>query len=260
MYTTDQTGRTMVIPSTPGRIVSMVPSQTELLHTLGLEEEVVGLTRFCIHPEEWRRTKTRIGGTKDADVQRIRSLQPDLVLANKEENRRETVSEIASFCPVWTSDVSDIPGALEMIRSLGVLLGRCSEADTLVDRLSPLSSLRMGTCSLRAAYLIWKEPWMTVGGDTFINDMMRCAGLANVFGDRKRYPETGIEEIASLKPDVVLLSSEPYPFSERHAGDFKNALPSTEVMLVDGEMFSWYGSRMLHAQDYLTRLRDKLQA
>jgi ABC-type Fe3+-hydroxamate transport system substrate-binding protein len=260
MHTTDQTGRTFEMSSTPRRIVSLVPSQTELLHTLGLEEEVVGITRFCIHPEEWRRTKTRVGGTKDADVERIRSLQPDIVIANKEENRRETVSEIASFCPVWTSDVSDIPGALDMIRSLGVLLGRASEADSLVERLHPLSSLRLGNGNLRAAYLIWKDPWMTVGGDTFIHDMMRCAGLSNVFGDRTRYPETGIDEIASLKPDVLLLSSEPYPFRERHAGELKNALPFTEVMLVDGEMFSWYGSRMLKGMDYLRRLRVNLHA
>lgn len=259
MPTNDQTGRAIELPSTPRRIVSLVPSQTELLHSLGLDEEVVGITRFCIHPEEWRRTKARIGGTKDVDVERIRALNPDLVIANKEENLRETVVETEAFCPVWTSDVSDIPGAMGMILSIGALLDREREARELTERLAPLMQMRMEPRILRAAYMIWKEPWMAAGGDTFIHDMMGCAGLSNVFAERDRYPSVSMEEIASLKPDLLLLSSEPYPFKERHIAECGSLLPGTSVLLVDGEMFSWYGSRMLKSIGYLQHLRQRLE-
>lgn len=257
MLTTDQTGFTMDAPSTPRRIVSLVPSQTELLYTLGLEEEVVGVTRFCIHPEAWRRSKTRVGGTKDADVSRIRSLQPDLVIANKEENLLETVSEIRTFCPVWTSDVSDIPQALDMILSIGRLVGRERESKELIDGLIPLSAMRLVPCRRRAAYLIWKDPWMAAGGDTFIHDMMRCAGLSNAFEHRSRYPSLTLDEMSETSPDLILLSSEPYPFRERHVEELKKSFPRTDVTLVDGEMFSWYGSRMLRSIPYLESLRER---
>lgn len=256
--TTDQTGQTMRLPSVPTRIVSLVPSQTELLHTLGLEEEVVGITRFCVHPDRWRRTKTRVGGTKDADVGRIRSLAPDLVIANREENLKETVEAIRPFCPVWTSDVSDIDGALDMIRSLGIVLDRKREAENLLERLEPLRGMRMGDCIRRAVYLIWKDPWMAAGGDTFISDMLRCAGLSNALGDRMRYPVVSIADLVSLKPDLLLLSSEPYPFRERHLAELEGRIPDAKVALVDGEMFSWYGSRMLSSIPYLSELKRSL--
>jgi ABC-type Fe3+-hydroxamate transport system substrate-binding protein len=257
MLTTDQTGFTLDAPSTPRRIVSLVPSQTELLHTLGLEDEVVGITRFCIHPETWRRGKTRIGGTKDADVSKIRSLQPDLVIANKEENLLETVSEIRSFCPVWTSDVCDIPGALDMVLSIGSLVGRERESKELVESLNPLSAMRLVPRRRRAVYLVWKDPWMAAGGDTFIHDMMRCAGLSNAFEDRSRYPSLTLDEMSATRSDLLLLSSEPYPFRERHVEELKKAFPHADVALVDGEMFSWYGSRMVRSIPYLDSLRER---
>ena len=258
MRTTDQTGETIELQGIPGRVVSLVPSQTELLFDLGLDREVVGVTRFCVHPEPWRRTKPRVGGTKDADAGRIRALDPDLVIANREENRRETVSDIRSFCPVWTSDVSDVPGAVDMIVSLGALLGREAEAGDIVRGLEPLMEMREGASNIRAAYLIWKDPWMAAGGDTFIHDMMRCAGLSNVFGGRQRYPTVTLADLESAGADLILLSSEPYPFRERHLSELAQLVPSAKPMLVDGEMFSWYGSRMLKAIPYLAGLRQIL--
>ncbi|NDC78264.1 MAG: cobalamin-binding protein [Chitinophagia bacterium] len=234
------------------RIVSLVPSQTELLHDLGLDAEVVGITRFCVHPPHWRRTKTRIGGTKDVRVERICSLAPDLVIANREENVKEQVEAIRSFCPVWTSDVNDLADATEMIRSVGRLTGReaaaGSMAQSIIDAFAASGSVEE---SIRTAYLIWRDPWMAAGGDTFIHDMMRRCGFSNVFADRPRYPVTTLSELSQAGVELVLLSSEPYPFRERDLEAVRRALPRTEVRLVDGEMFSWYGSRLRESARYL---------
>lgn len=237
------------------RIVSLVPSQTELLYDLGLEAEVVGITRFCVHPAHWHAGKPRIGGTKDVRVDRVRSLAPDLVIANREENVREQVEDIRAFCPVWTSDVDDLPGALDMIRSVGRLTGRAEAAGRMARSIEDaFASLGTPALRTRTAYLIWKDPWMAAGGGTFIHDMMRRCGFANVFGNRSRYPATSLEELAALDTRRVLLSSEPYPFRERDMEHIRKALPQAQVMGVDGEMFSWYGSRLLRSASYLAGL------
>ena len=253
---TDQTGQKITLNGPPQRIISLVPSQTELLYALGLDKETIGITRFCIHPERWYRTKTRIGGTKDLHIDKIRDLHPDLVIANKEENTREQVEEIRKFCPVWTSDVSKLTDALEMIRGIGQLTGKNDKANRLAGVIEAnLSTLSSEFKPCAAAYLIWKDPYMTVGGDTFINDMMKKCGLNNVFSHKLRYPEVTLEEIKAVSPNVVLLSSEPYPFREKHIETLERQLPGVKVCLADGEMFSWYGSRLLHSANYFRTLR-----
>jgi ABC-type Fe3+-hydroxamate transport system substrate-binding protein len=255
---TDQTGQKITLKGQPQRIISLVPSQTELLNDLGLDKETIGITRFCIHPESWYRTKTRIGGTKDLHIDKIRDLHPDLVIANKEENTRDQVEEIRKFCPVWTSDVSKLTDALEMIREIGQLTGKNDTANRLAAVISTdLSTLSNEFKPCSAAYLIWKDPYMTVGGDTFINDMMKKCGLRNVFSHKLRYPEVTVEEINAVSPNVVLLSSEPYPFREKHIETLERQLPGAKVYLADGEMFSWYGSRLLHSANYFRTLRAR---
>lgn len=250
----DPTGHSLSISTFPQRIISLVPSQTELLYDLQVGDRVIGITKFCIHPTEWFRCKTRVGGTKDPHLSIIRSLAPDLIIANKEENRKEDIEILQKEFPTYTTIVDTIEQGLEMIGTLGQLTGTVEKAGSIIHQIK--SSLPIQTASKNtAAYLIWKDPYMTVGGDTYIHDMMRIAGLENIFASHTRYPETDINVINELAPDYLLLSSEPYPFKEKHRQELQEALPKTKVMIVDGEMFSWYGSRMLQAGDYLKKLR-----
>lgn len=245
----------MVCHSTPKRIISLVPSQTELLADLGLENEIAGITKFCVHPETVFRTKTRIGGTKKLNFSQIESLNPDLILANKEENVKEQVEKLMKDYPVWISDVNDVDSALEMIKKLGAICGKADESSEMAAKIEKgFLDLKAGQ-KISVAYIIWQNPLMTVGGDTFIHDMLERSGFENVFKQKRRYPETTIEEIQSLEPDFVFLSSEPYPFKEKHKKQFlENDLKAT---LVDGEFFSWYGSRMLQAVPYFKELQSR---
>lgn len=260
---TDQTGRTISLESPPQRIISLVPSQTELLFDLGLDEQVVGVTKFCVHPPEWFHSKTRVGGTKKLHPDIIHQLQPDLIIANKEENVKEQVEECAKNYPVWVSDVNNLADAYEMIEQVGLITGKAEKSIEIVTSIkkefSPLRNMHSPTAggALRTCYLIWNDPYMTIGGDTFIDSMLEEAGFENVFKDQKRYPIVSIDDIINKKVDVLLLSSEPYPFKQKHIDQLQPLLPSTKIMLVDGEMFSWYGSHLLHAPRYFKELRKQ---
>lgn len=250
----DQMGRTITLEKTPGRIISTVPSQTEVLADLGLNDEVVGITKFCVHPEKWKDQKTIIGGTKNIDVGKVQELEPDLVIANKEENIEEKIDQISEFCPVWVSDVKDHDTAIAMIMSIARMTDKEEVGQNWVDRINDARAAIRPPSERSAAYMIWKNPWMTVGGDTFIHQMMATAGMVNVFKNKKRYPLTSLEELRSLAPDLILLSSEPFPFSTEHIKEVSEACPRSEVMIVDGEMFSWYGTRMKKGYEYLKGL------
>ena len=258
--TTDALGRPVRLAAPPRRIVSLVPSQTELLADLGLDDEVVGLTRFCVHPAGWKAAKTIIGGTKNVDVARVRGLAPDLVIANKEENVREQVEALAAVCPVYVTDVADVADALAMIRAVGALVGRPARAGRLADEIEagfdalPPAPPRPES----ALYLIWRDPWMTVGRDTIIADVMGRGGWTNAAADRDRYPVLTDDEVRALAPEVVLLSSEPYPFREKHVAEVQALVPGARVALVDGEAFSWYGSRLRRTPGVLGALRERL--
>lgn len=251
----DMMGRDVAFNYPPKRIVSVVPSQTELLADLGLHDEVVGITKFCIHPESWFRSKERIGGTKKLDIEKIKALQPDLIIANKEENEQEQIEELAKHFPVWISDIHNLPQALQMIQVVGQLTGTDGKANELVDEIvNGFTQLHTSTTAKRVAYFIWYNPWMSVGHDTFISNVIHTIGWKNVLSDKSRYPEITLEELKTYNPELVLLSSEPFPFKEKHIAEVKAALPDAEVKLVDGEMFSWYGSRLKEAVGYLQQL------
>ena len=260
---TDQLSRIITLPAwPPQRIVSLVPSQTELLFDLGLEAEVVGLTKFCIHPGVWFRTKTRIGGTKTLNGYKIEALRPDLIIGNKEENERSQIEALANLYPVWMSDVRTLKDAYDMILRVGKLTGKETEAQHLVQRIQAefAAALLPPNTGHRptAAYFIWRKPYMVAGGDTFIHEMLGVAGFENVFAAGNRYPEISLEELSRTQPEVILLSSEPYPFAPKHVETFRETCPHARVQLVDGEMFSWYGSRLLHAGKYFQQLRESL--
>lgn len=257
---TDMMGNTLELNFPPKRIVSLVPSQTELLFDLGLGEEVVGITKFCVHPQQWWRNKLRVGGTKQLQVDKILALNPDLVIANKEENTQAEIEFLATQVPVWVSDISNIAQAMEMIRAVGELVDKNAVAASILHEIqSGFAALKPANQPKRVAYFIWKNPWMTIGNDTFIHSMIEHIGWENVYAHKRRYPETTLEELQELTPEIILLSSEPYPFKEKHIAELQAVLSNSQVLLVDGEMFSWYGSRMKHACNYFstTFLLDK---
>lgn len=260
----DQMGRTINIQWPPQRIVSLVPSLSELLWDLGMENQLVGITKFCIHPEQMYRSLPRVGGTKSVHYDKIAELKPDLIVANKEENTREMVGELEKHYPVWVSDVNDFSGALDMISQLGEVVNKRKPAETLVKKLREKHhAYRAKTegkdfVRPRVVYLIWREPWMAVGPDTFIDEMLKLAGCENSFERKNRYPETSLKEIAELNPDYLFLSSEPYPFGDKHIEELSPILPRERILLVDGELFSWYGSRLLQSFNYFNNLRNQL--
>ncbi len=244
---------------TPKRIVSLVPSLTELLFDLGLENEVVGITKFCIHPNEWFGTKKRVGGTKDFKPDMIRELQPDLIIANKEENQQDGIEELAREFTVFLTEIVDMDTANQAILDIGCLTGREKEARRLVKEIEEEKEAFLPYISPDndVLYLIWRKPYMSVGGDTFISSMLQEAGYENVLQDKTRYPSLESEEIRDLSPSWIFLSSEPFPFKEKHIKELEGICPDSRVVLVDGEMFSWYGSRLLKAFPYFSTLNRK---
>jgi ABC-type Fe3+-hydroxamate transport system substrate-binding protein len=252
MHFTDQLHRIIFLPKPPERIISLVPSQTELLVDLGLEERIVGVTKFCIHPKHFKKSKTIIGGTKNYRFEVIDSLKPDLIIGNKEENDRIGIEKLAEKYPVWMSDIFSLEDNYEMIRQVGRITQRESQSQEIIRKIK--ASLgqafpHKGTC----IYLIWNEPIMVAGQDTFINEILGHAGFENLI-DSSRYPVLEIEDLQKLHPNYLLLSSEPFPFKEKHLDFFRELLPNTQIELVDGELFSWYGSRLIHSAEYFRRL------
>lgn len=258
----DQLHREVNIDYPPKRIISLVPSQTELLFDLGLNQEIVGLTKFCIHPAAQVKAKTTIGGTKNINLDTIRSLKPDLIIGNKEENQQHQIEELMQEFPVWMSDVNDLNGAKQAIEQIGELVDRAPEAAYLNHLINAgfndLQTLALQHHIRRSAvYLIWRGPYMAAGKDTFIDHLMALNGIHNVI-TTPRYPEVELADLTALRPDLILLSSEPYPFGEKHIQEIREALPYTEVRLVDGEMFSWYGSRLVKSVQYFFQLQKEL--
>jgi ABC-type Fe3+-hydroxamate transport system substrate-binding protein len=234
------------------RIVSLVPSQTELLFDLGLDSEVVGITKFCVHPEHWKQTKTIVSGTKNVNITAVDSLKPDLIIANKEENTKEDIEKLSKY-QVYVSDIKTIDDAYEMMNVVAGLTG--TSALPIINQVKASFSSFPSFEMKKALYLIWKKPWMAAGSDTFINEMMKVTGFGNVINE-KRYPEISEQAMQQLNPEVVLLSSEPYPFKDLHVEEMRRLLPNAKVILVDGEMFSWYGSRMTRMAEYFLTLRS----
>lgn len=256
---TDATGHSYSFEQPPGRIVCLVPSLTELLYYLGLDEEVVGITRFCIHPQHWFRTKTRVGGTKDVHLERIDALQPDLIIANKEENNREQVEALRANYRVWVTEINTLADALDMIRQLGTITHRREKAAQLADTIEKDFQSLPAWPRLPALYLIWRNPWMAAGADTFIDDLLSYAGFENVLKNEARYPVLSDARLQELNPPVVLLSSEPYPFGTAHIREIRELLPHAQILLADGELFSWYGSRLLQSPAGFRALRTPLK-
>lgn len=240
------------------RIISLVPSLTELAIDLGLEEKIVGRTRFCVHPEDKVENIPIVGGTKNPRLEKIRELEPDYIIANKEENRRQHIHDLKDDYEVNVTDISTIEDAIITIHEFGQLFDKAEPANSLITEIQQRLEERPEESELRTAYMIWKDPWMTVGSDTYIHDVMEHWKLSNVFEDRSRYPKISLEELKAKNPDLVLLSSEPFPFKEKHMEQVEEACPAARVLLVEGEWFSWYGSHMKHSFGRLNAWRKAI--
>ena len=233
--------------NTPQKIISLVPSLTELIVDLGLKEQLIGRTRFCVHPKPEIEDIEIVGGTKNPRLDKIEELEPDIIIANKEENKKEHIDALREKFYVYLTDIATIEDALITIHELGKELGTLDDAKQLSSDIQSAMEDIPNEKTLRTAYFIWKDPWMTIGNDTYIHDVMNHWNLDNVFANQTRYPRVDFYDVAEKDPELILLSSEPYPFKEKHIAEVKQACPNARVLLVEGEWFSWYGSHMLHS-------------
>jgi len=253
----DQLHQTIQLNATPKRIISLIPSQSEYLWDLGLQNEMIGISKFCIHPTQMFECVARVGGTKQLDLEKIKSLKPDLIIGNKEENVKEQIEELKEYFPVWMSDVNTIDDAFDMMLKLGEICGKKTESEVMVTQnIESLKEISNLFERKRVAYFIWNTPYMVAADDTFINSIMKECGIINHFEDKKRYPEVTMEDLKGA--DYCFLSSEPFPFDQKHLQELKGAVKNCQFVLVDGEMFSWYGSHLRLLPNYLKKLKKEL--
>jgi ABC-type Fe3+-hydroxamate transport system substrate-binding protein len=260
----DQQGTLHTFEKQPVRIISLVPSQTELLYDLGLEDNIVGITKFCLHPVHFKATKTIVGGTKTIKFDKIKTLQPDIVICNKEENTKEIVEELSAICPVWVTDIYTIEDSLQMISDFGQLFNKRTNAQKWIDKINfayqDFMQFIQDKPTKKAAYFIWANPYMVAGNHTFINELLQLNRFENIYKEKEgRYPEIELKKIRlEGDPDYVFLSSEPFPFKDQHAFEIGRFTHHAKTVFVDGEMFSWYGSRLLKAFAYFKVLHTKI--
>ena len=263
----DQIGISHYFETSPKRIISLVPSQTELLYDLGLEDKIIGITKFCVHPYHFKSTIKTVGGTKKVHFEKIRLMKPDIIICNKEENTQEIVAELRTICPVWVTDIISIDDNFQMISDFGQLFNCRTEAQKWQDKLAfALSDFKTfmkdktrESSWKKVAYFIWKDPYMVAGDDNFINELLKLNRFKNVYQNKGRYPEIELEKMElEGNPDLIFLSSEPYPFKEEHVLEIAKYTKHAKIVLVDGEMFSWYGSRLLKAFVYFKKLQESI--
>lgn len=242
----------------PQHIISLVPSLTELIADLGLEDLLVGRTRFCVHPDRIIDRVPIIGGTKNPRIDKINQIRPDLIIANREENRKEDIKELEKDFNVLLTDISTIEDALLTLHQIGEICHAGDRVSELIASIQRELEYVPKEPRVRVAYFIWRDPWMSIGNDTYIHSVLNHWNLENIFNDQTRYPKTTLEEVSQRNPNIILLSSEPFPFKEKHKQEVYDACPDSRVLLVNGEWFSWYGSRMLPSFKKLNTFRKAI--
>ncbi|MEL7121689.1 MAG: helical backbone metal receptor [Bacteroidota bacterium] len=257
----DQMGRSVELNNwPPTKIISLVPSQTELLFDLEAGPSVKGITKFCIHPKELTNKVRKVGGTKSVHFDRIDEIQPDLIIGNKEENEKEMIQTLAQKYPVWMSDILTLEDAYDMIQQIGLLIDKEAIAINCITKIKErFAIIPQPTYRPRVAYFIWRNPYMLAANNTFINVMLQKAGFQNAFEELSRYPSIPLSQLNERKVDFVFLSSEPYPFKTKHFGEFTRYLSEDKLRIVDGELFSWYGSRLYQSASYFHQLAISLK-
>ncbi len=237
------------------RIVSLVPSITATLFDFGLkDDEIIGRTKFCIHPKDLVKKVPIIGGTKNINIEKIRLLNPDLIIASKEENVKEQVEELMKTHKVWVTDITNLKDHNNFLEELGGLLDKTQIAQEYIAKTNKIFTKNKPSIEKEVIYLIWKNPYMTVGSDTFIHDILVKIGFKNKFDQHTRYPQITEDDLHNC--EYILLSSEPYPFSEKHLEDLQQKFPAAKVIMVDGEAFSWYGTHITKFEGYFKSLRE----
>ncbi|MCW3161260.1 ABC transporter substrate-binding protein [Chryseobacterium oryctis] len=241
------------------KIISLVPSITETLFDLGLtENEIIGRTKFCIHPNEKVKNITTIGGTKNINIDKIKSLQPDLIIANKEENIKEQVESLMKNFKVIVTNIETIEDNYYLLKNLGNIFNKEEKAQLFNIKIYDIFNQIKTDSKIKVAYLIWKKPYMTIGHDTFIHKILEEIGFVNIFKDKTRYPEIQVEDLNEA--DIIMLSSEPYPFKEEHFKELNQIYPEKKIMLVDGEAFSWYGTHIAKCENYYKNLLTEINS
>lgn len=261
----DQLGTVHSFSETPKRIISLVPSITETLYELGLEEQIIGITKFCVHPFHFKSTKVNVGGTKKVHIEKVRALKPDIIIANKEENTEEIVQQLQEICTVWVTDVENFEDSLQMIDDFGTIFKRKIDAQKWIEKLlfakADFEIFIKDVPQRKAAYLIWRAPYMAAGSFTFIDYLLKINNFENIYGKREeRYPEVEIRKMRIQgDPEIVFLPSEPYPFKEEHAFEVGRLTHHAKTIFVDGEMFSWFGTHLFKAFQYFKLLQERLK-
>ncbi|MBU2919981.1 ABC transporter substrate-binding protein [Winogradskyella psychrotolerans] len=254
----DQLKREIQLKKTPKRIISLVPSQTELLVDLGLEASIVGVTKFCVHPKHLRISKAVVGGTKQISLEKIKALRPDIILCNKEENTKDIIESLEAIAPIHVSDIYNLEDCFELITMYGEIFNIKRTTSTLVANIQlkreAFQLQYQHIDKLKVAYFIWKKPWMVAASDNFIDAMITEAGFINSYSNEKRYPEIDLNDPKLKEADLIFLSSEPFPFKEAHVVELQSKFPEKTIKVVDGELFSWYGSRLLKSYSYFQTL------
>ncbi len=263
LITLDHIGNKIELHKTPERIISLVPSLTELLFDLGLGDKIVGRTNFCVEPKGLVDKIPKVGGTKKINIELILGLKPDIIVANKEENEKEQILELQKVVPVWVSEIITIENNYDLIEKLGLIFNVIEEAKRTISNILEKKEIFLNKIShskyykKKVLYFIWRKPYMVAGERTFINSMLQLCSLYNLakeIPNSSRYPIVMVENLSYVSADLVLLSTEPYPFKEKHIQEFRELFPSSEIIIVRGDYFSWYGSRILKAFDYFTTL------
>ncbi|SIQ88114.1 ABC-type Fe3+-hydroxamate transport system, substrate-binding protein [Chryseobacterium sp. RU37D] len=241
------------------KVVSLVPSITEALFDLGLtENEIVGRTKFCIHPKESVKNVAVIGGTKNISIDKIKALQPDLILANKEENIKEQIEALVNDFNVIVTNVENIEDNYYLLKNLGKIFHKEDKAQLFNHKIYDVLNQAKINSTIKTAYLIWKNPYMTVGSDTFIHKVLTEIGFENIFENQKRYPKIQTEDL--VQADIIMLSSEPFPFKEKHIEELREFYPDKRIMIVDGEAFSWYGTHIAKCENYFKDLVSEVDS
>lgn len=247
----DQLGRNVTYRFPPQRIISFAPAITETLFSLGLGEKIVGRTRFCVHPKGIVEHVVNVGGTKDVKMDRVHDLQPDLIIVEKEENTKEMVAQLEQYYPVYAFEIQSVSDALQMIQDLGTVVNQKQETISLLqkinNRFAKFPKIYEGS---RVAYVIWQNPYMVVGNNTYIQSLLEKLGFINPFVVMDgRYPTVTTADFRQARLDYILLATEPFPFQDKHLSTFAELAPKATIKIVDGEMF-WYGVKMLEAIPY----------
>ncbi len=259
MIVIDQTGREIKLNFEAKKIICLVPSITEYLFDLGLENNIIGITKFCIKPVNKGQKVTKIGGTKQLKLDLIDKLKPDLIIANKEENTKADIEYLCSKYNVYVSDVNTINESYEMMLNIGILTNKVNEAKKIINKIKHIfKAIKHSFKAISVVYFIWKNPYMLCGGNTFINSILTHLGFKNSILHLDRYPQVDLAMLLELNPSVCLLSTEPYPFNEKNCIELNLELGFNKSIIVDGEMFSWYGSRMIYWENYILKLKDSL--